>query len=676
MILSSGQILNDRYKIDSVIGQGGMSYVYRARDEKLGRWVAIKVLKEEYCDDQDFIRKFQNEAQAAAKLNHPNIVAAYDVVDDEERHLHYIVMELVEGITLKEYIRRKGRLDNEETIGIALQVADGMEQAHKMGIVHRDIKPQNMIVGTDGVVKVSDFGIARAATQQTINATVIGSVHYISPEQAKLGISDERSDIYSFGCTMYEMLTGRVPYDGDTSVAVVFSQLESPVPHVRDLAPEVYPALDYLVYKCMQKKPELRYQHVWELSGDLKKALEDPEGGSIFGEDEDAALGQKRHDSSDNPANHRIVLLSRAAAVTCLLVLAGLLVYLFFQIFSLAGGGAIETKSVSTTEAGTTGEISITISGLESALPSIIGKTIPEAEEFLSDYDVKLEKAEEVYSDRYNEGMITAYDSSESPSPGATIPVTVSKGPATLSFYNASDPSDLSQLQSTSFEDLQKQLQDRNIEFDVEYEDSDSVPKGNVIRTNKPDTSGTTKLVLTVSNGMPDDMAMVPLLLGSTEEDAVSALEKAGLKAGIISTESSEEDAGTVIDQEYQQNTELSKGTTVDFTVSAGKGAAGSTKAQTGDSWHGSINQTLMIGHGGPGINDSMLITIRLRQEVNGESRYTTLQSARSYPLGTELQVVFPVIAGYPGVPTGVVEVVDAENDVVLGQFDVNFSGD
>lgn len=180
MMLQDGTLLNERYEIESMIGQGGMSYVYRALDRKMGREVAVKVLKEEYCEDADFIRKFQNEAQAAAKLNHPNIVAAYDVVDDEEQHLHYIVMELVSGITLKNYIQRKGRLNNRETIGIALQVIDGMEQAHKMRIVHRDIKPQNMIVGEDGVVKVADFGIARAATQQTVNATVMGSVHYIS----------------------------------------------------------------------------------------------------------------------------------------------------------------------------------------------------------------------------------------------------------------------------------------------------------------------------------------------------------------------------------------------------------------------------------------------------------------------------------------------------------------
>ena len=284
MMLEQGQVLDERYEIDTLIGQGGMSYVYRANDRKMGRVVAIKVLKAEYCEDEDFIRKFQNEAQAAAKLNHPNIVAVYDIVDNPETKLHYIVMELVEGITLKNYIKRAGRMDSQETIAIALQAAAGIELAHKMGIVHRDIKPQNIIVDSEGNVKVADFGIARAATQQTVNATVMGSVHYISPEQARSGQSDERSDIYSFGCTMYEMLTGKVPYDGDTSVAVVFAHLENPIPHVKELVPDVYPALDMAVYKCMQKKGKLRYQHIGELMEDLRKALKDPSGSFMSGE--------------------------------------------------------------------------------------------------------------------------------------------------------------------------------------------------------------------------------------------------------------------------------------------------------------------------------------------------------------------------------------------------------
>ena len=274
-----GTLLQDRYSIEALIGEGGMSYVYRARDQKLGRTVAIKVLKSDYAEDQEFVRKFQDEAKAAAKLNHLNIVSAYDVVDEGDTH--FIVMELVEGITLKNYIHRKGKCSEREAIGIALQLVEGMDTAHKMGIVHRDIKPQNMIVSTEGVVKIADFGIARAASQETANTAVMGSVHYISPEQARRGVSDQRSDIYSLGCTIYEMLTGKLPYAGENSMAVVFSHMEDPIPRVRDLEPEVSPALDYVVWKAMQKKPSARYQSVEELRDDLNLALEDPEAGFL-----------------------------------------------------------------------------------------------------------------------------------------------------------------------------------------------------------------------------------------------------------------------------------------------------------------------------------------------------------------------------------------------------------
>ncbi len=214
-MLRSGMYLQNRYEILEQIGSGGMSEVYKARCHKLNRLVAIKVLKAEFSDDASFVSKFKIEAQAAAGLSHPNVVSVYDVVD--EGVLHYIVMELIEGITLKNYICKKGRLDVREAIGIAIQVAQGMAAAHEQHIIHRDIKPQNMIISRDGKVKVADFGIARAVSSQTIGATAMGSVHYISPEQARGGYSDERSDIYSLGITIYEMVTGHVcPLTGKT----------------------------------------------------------------------------------------------------------------------------------------------------------------------------------------------------------------------------------------------------------------------------------------------------------------------------------------------------------------------------------------------------------------------------------------------------------------------------
>ena len=258
MKIEKDTLLQERYRIEGLIGEGGMSYVYKAQDIKLGRIVALKVLKDEFAGDAEFVNKFQNEAKAAAKLNHLNIVSTFDTVDEGD--LHFIVMELVEGITLKNFIQRKGKIAEREAIGIALQLIDGIDLAHKMGIVHRDIKPQNIIVSTEGVVKIADFGIARAASQETVNTAVMGSVHYISPEQARLGISDARSDIYSFSCTLYEMLTGKVPYAGENSMAVVFSHLEDPIPRVRDSVKEISKALDYIVWRGMQKKASLRYQ--------------------------------------------------------------------------------------------------------------------------------------------------------------------------------------------------------------------------------------------------------------------------------------------------------------------------------------------------------------------------------------------------------------------------------
>ena len=258
MMLKPGTYLQDRYEILSLIGTGGMSEVYQAKCHTLNRLVAIKVLKDEYSQDANFVSKFKMEAQAAAGLSHPNIVSVYDVVD--EGSLHYIVMELIEGITLKSYILKKGHLGVKETIGIAIQVAQGLAAAHDQHIVHRDIKPQNMIISRDGKVKVADFGIARAVSSQTIGVNAVGSVHYISPEQAKGNYSDGRSDLYSLGITMYEMLT----------------HLEEPVQPPSRINPEVSASLDRIILKCTQKKPERRYQNAYELIADLRHALVDP----------------------------------------------------------------------------------------------------------------------------------------------------------------------------------------------------------------------------------------------------------------------------------------------------------------------------------------------------------------------------------------------------------------
>ncbi len=275
IMLNQGTYFQDRYEILGRIGSGGMSVVYKAKCHTLDRLVAIKVLKEEFASDENFVSKFKMEAQAAARLSHPNIVNVYDVVD--EGNLHYIVMELIEGITLKSYIEKKGFLENKEAIGIAIQVAQGIAAAHEQHIIHRDIKPQNIIISRDGNVKVADFGIARAVSSQTMNATAVGSVHYISPEQARGGYCDERSDIYSFGITMYEMVTGRVPFEGDNTVAVALAHLETPITPPSQLNPVVSSGLEQIILKCTQKKPDRRYSSIGDVITDLRHVMVDPD---------------------------------------------------------------------------------------------------------------------------------------------------------------------------------------------------------------------------------------------------------------------------------------------------------------------------------------------------------------------------------------------------------------
>ena len=279
MLLRKGMFIGDRYEVISHIGVGGMADVYKGKDHKLDRYVAIKVLKEEFRGDKGFVAKFRAEAQAAARLAHPNVVNVYDVGDEDG--INYIIMELVEGITLKNYIERKGKLTVRETTSIAIQVAMGIEAAHNLNIVHRDIKPQNIIISREGKVKVTDFGIAKVASSRTISSVTMGSVHYTSPEQARGGYSDAKSDIYSLGIVMYEMITGRVPFDGETAVTVAVKHLQEEMvpPHV--YAPEIPVSLEEIILKCTQKSQERRYANVAELLKDLKQSLVTPDASFV-----------------------------------------------------------------------------------------------------------------------------------------------------------------------------------------------------------------------------------------------------------------------------------------------------------------------------------------------------------------------------------------------------------
>lgn len=269
-----GMIIGGRYEIQELIGTGGMSDVYRAKDNKLNRNVAVKVLKQEFAENRDFVSKFRREAEAAANLMHPNIVTVYDVGEDSG--ISYIVMELVDGYTLKQYIEKKSRLNITECISIAIPIASGIEAAHNKGIIHRDIKPQNVIISKDGKVKVTDFGIAKTTTSNTISSNVMGSVHYTSPEQARGGFSDEKSDIYSLGITLFEMVTGRVPFNGDTTVAIAIKHIQEDMPSPKTYVEDLPISIEQIILKCTQKSPDRRYQKMSEVIEDLKKAYISP----------------------------------------------------------------------------------------------------------------------------------------------------------------------------------------------------------------------------------------------------------------------------------------------------------------------------------------------------------------------------------------------------------------
>ncbi len=274
-MVKEGMMLAERYEIISKVGAGGMSDVYKAMDHKLNRFVAVKILKHEFSENKNFVAKFRTEAQSAAGLVHPNIVNVYDV--GEEYGLYYIVMEFVEGITLKHYIEKKLRLSVKEAISIAIQVSMGLETAHLNHVIHRDVKPQNIIISKEGKVKVTDFGIARAATSDTITSNVMGSVHYTSPEQARGGYSDEKSDIYSLGIVLFEMVTGRVPFDGETTVAIAIKQIQEPIPDPRVYVDDVPVSVQQIIYKCCEKNPDRRYVSMTDLITDLKKSLVSPD---------------------------------------------------------------------------------------------------------------------------------------------------------------------------------------------------------------------------------------------------------------------------------------------------------------------------------------------------------------------------------------------------------------
>ena len=720
MILRPGMFLQDRYEILEQIGSGGMSVVYKAKCHKLNRLVAIKVLKEEFCNDSNFVSKFKMEAQSAAGLSHPNIVSVYDVID--EGKLHYIVMELIEGITLKSYIQKKGRLEVKETIGIAIQVAQGIAAAHEQHIIHRDIKPQNMLISMDGKVKVADFGIARAVSSQTMNAaTVVGSVHYISPEQARGGYSDERSDLYSLGITMFEMVTGHVPFEGDNTVTVALAHLEEPMPDPRMLNPDVSPSLARIILKCTEKRPERRYPNAAAVISDLRRALlndDDPTIGAVKEEDHSSDTIvispkelnliktrsgerireskpvkeirerrerrdlEKQYDQTDNakkePKKNKVddEATGLEKILTGLGVAAAIVIVAVVIVFVLKLGGLFRsstpedpTKTVSeesmTEEAKTTAASETVISQKEVYMPKLVGHSEEEAEKILQGLDLTMQ-VEQKNSDEVEKGIVI----SQKEEPDTVIP-RFSK--VTVVISAGSDKVDLSELglSGMTLETAVRLLEGKNLKADVREEASEEVASGTIIRYEPEEkvALGST-VTLYVSTGPEEEFVPVPNLYGKTDAEAAALLSAAGLVTGEVSKEyDSTISAGHVISQGVEAGTQVAPGDTVDYTLSLGPEAPKKQFIASLDA-----SYPLQVSYGPGAASSEIQILIRLKQTVNGKVTYTKLAEPKSYSADTTLNIKLDRIRGADGVQTGEVEIVDLTNNVVLTSYNVTFT--
>lgn len=596
-MLKEGTCLGKRYEILNRIGSGGMADVYKGKDHKLNRFVAIKVLKSDFRSDETFIQKFLSEAQAAAGLMHPNVVNVYDVGQD--RGLYYMVMELVEGITLKEYIEKKGRLSAKETISISIQMVTGIQAAHNQHIVHRDIKPQNIIISKDGKVKVTDFGIARATTSSnTISTSVMGSVHYTSPEQARGGVVDEKSDIYSAGITMYEMVTGHVPFDGDSTVSVALKHLQEEIVSPAVEVPDIPKSLEKIILKATQKSTMQRYQNCEELILDLKRALVDPQGGFAAGAahksssdetvimdtQEIARVQNRKYDDYEDPDEDDDYDLDdddtrdrrqarredsrrgkkeevdpQMKKVTRILMIVVAVIVAIGVIFGISKAvGSLKPEKVVTDE-----------KEKKVKVPDVRGMTEKEARDELSKLNLGLQSKGSIPSDTYDKGEIAkqSHKSGEKVAKHTTIEVYISSGPVEKTVK-------VPDVVGKSEADAQKMLEDKGflVEFGSDY--SDSVPQGHVISTNP--TSGTEwkegdTVTMIVSKGK--QKINVPDVSGQDPSAAAGTLQGAGLTLGSeVSSEYSDEfDEGTIIRTEPAAGKEVEKGTAVNYVLSKGK---------------------------------------------------------------------------------------------------------
>lgn len=602
-MIKIGMIIGDRYEILEKIGTGGMSDVYKAKDHKLNRFVATKVLKQEFSENANFVSKFRIEAQAAAGLMHPNIVNVYDV--GEEGGIYYIVMELVEGITLKKYIEKKARLSVKEAVSIAIQVSMGIEAAHNNHIIHRDIKPQNIIISKEGKVKVTDFGIAKAATSNTITSNVMGSVHYTSPEQARGGYSDEKSDIYSLGITLFEMLTGRVPFNGETTVAIAIKHIQEEMPSPREYVSEIPVCVEQIVYKCCQKSPDRRYQSMVELIDDLKKALimpdedfvkvvdPDEEASTKFisdkdmaqikrqserrehmedtmrlrreveteEEDEEEEEGEYDEEDYDEDYDPKMEKLTTVLAIVAAVLIGAIILFIVGKtigIFSFGGNGSSEEESSSVQQETAAQQVEMI---------NVIGMTVEEARSALIKLGVSPE-FDYVESSTVEEDIVIKADISTGTiiDVNSTVTVTVSAGVKGVEVPNVA---------GVSYAEAVTMLEQKGFVANKAESYSTDVAKGNVIsQTPEAGTKapGGSAVTVRVSLGAEETKVRVPNVIGLDEEEATVLLVEAGLTPGYVEEVNNEDAAltGLICYQSYSVGSYVEAGTVVDMRLSIG----------------------------------------------------------------------------------------------------------
>lgn len=558
MILE-GKVLGNRYEIIEKVGNGGMATVYKAEDKVLKRNVAVKILRDEFTTDEEFIKRFEIEAQSAARLVHPNIVSIFDV--GVEENLYYIVMELIQGKTLKEIIiEERGPLPWKWSVNVAIQIASALEMAHKNNIIHRDIKPHNIIITEDGIAKVTDFGIAKAVSNSTITAfgTTIGSVHYFSPEHARGGFTDAKSDLYSLGVVMYEMVTGKVPFDADTPVSVALKHMQEDPEEPIELNPNLPSAVNKIIMKALKKDTTLRYQTASEMLSDLRKALKNPDGEFVDDKEYDETAKTQKINTDlygnieeDSKAKNKkgkkegkfkkFIKEHKALSIVIGLVL----------LFALSLGGTLAFLNLTNPP--------------EVELPNLVGMSKEEAQKEAENLKLKFEIKEEEFNKEVPEGYIISQDpkyiEKYNVKEGSTITVVVSKGQEKTKVPN---------VKGKSQEEALQLLEEANLKAEIIEETSKTVKEGYVIsQETEPDEevfAGDT-VKIHISKGTGIKQVNVVSVIGQSEANAKTTLTGLGLKVNVAYEEDTSKADGIVLKQSLEGGKTVNEGTTITITV-------------------------------------------------------------------------------------------------------------